>query len=124
MDTTDMPESFNNRTLAELPIDKLYEVFSQQAWDLPEVVVSFDALKEKLGLKSEGLELYQQLKVTLGAQNSKAWKARDVLNQLEKRANQKEYMHQVGWSVCVCVCMHSYSVCVCVCVCVCVWIHI
>lgn len=84
----------------ELSIDKLYEIFSLQAKDLPEVMASFTALKKKLGIeKLCGLELYRELKAKLGARNSKTWKAREVLNMLEKRANQKEYMSQVRCSL-------------------------
>ncbi len=56
-----------------------------------------EVLKERFGLtKRHGLDLYRGLRSTLGAQNSKTWKARDMLNLLEKRANQKEYMQQVS----------------------------
>lgn len=80
----------------ELSIDKIYENFSLQASDLREVMDTFDALKRKLDIeKLYGLELYRELKAKLGARNSKTWKAREVLNMLEKRANQKEYMEQV-----------------------------
>ena len=80
----------------ELSIDKLYEIFSLQASDLREVMDSFEVLKRKLGIeKLHGLELYRELKAKLGARNSKTWKAREVLNMIEKRANQKEYMEQV-----------------------------
>lgn len=101
-----------NIILDELPIDKLYENFSLQASDLCEVMDSFEVLKRKLDIeKLHGLELYRELKAKLGARNSKAWKAREVLNMLEKRANQKEYMEQVRLSMCVrsllCRIMHS-----------------
>lgn len=80
----------------ELSIDKLYENFSLQACDLPEVMDTFQALKTKLDVENMyGLELYRELKAKLGARNSKTWKAREVLNMLEKRANQKEYLDQV-----------------------------
>ena len=88
----------------ELSVDKLYEIFSLQASDLLEIMDTFQALKRKLDVeKLYGLELYRELKTKLGARNSKTWKAREVLNMLDKRANQKEYMEQVG--LCVCVCM-------------------
>ena len=90
-----------NIILDELPIDKLYENFSLQASDLCDVMDSFEVLKRKLDIeKLHGLELYRELKAKLGARNSKAWKAREVLNMLEKRANQKEYMEQVRLSMC------------------------
>ena len=86
----------------ELSVEKLYEMFSLQASDFPEVMDTFQALKAKLGVeKLYGLELYRELKAKLGARNSKTWKAREVLNMLEKRANQKEYMEQVSVHGCV-----------------------
>ena len=97
----------------ELSVDKLYEIFSLQASDLPEIMDTFQVLKRKLDVeKLYGLELYHELKTKLGARNSKTWKAREVLNMLDKRANQKEYMEQVGCALCVCVCA-----CECMCVC-------
>ena len=85
-----------NIILDELSVDKLYENFSLQASDLREVMDTFEALKRKLDVeKVYGLELYRELKAKLGARNSKTWKAREVLNMLEKRANQREYMEQV-----------------------------
>lgn len=90
----------------EMSVDKLYEIFSLQASDFPDVMDTFQALKMKLGVeKLYGLELYGELKAKLGARNSKTWKAREVLNMLEKRANQKEYMNQVSVHVHVVVCM-------------------
>lgn len=83
--------------LADSSEEKVYEYFSQTAWNLREVVESFDVLKERLGLGNKyGLDLYRGLRLTLGAPNCKAWKARDMMNLLDKRANQKEYMQQVG----------------------------
>lgn len=82
--------------LADSSEEKVYEYFCQTAWNLREVVESFDVLKERLGLEEKcGLDLYRGLRLTLGAPNSKTWKARDMLNLLDKRANQKEYMQQV-----------------------------
>lgn len=84
----------DNIILDELPVEKLFEFFSQ-ANDLTAIMHSFDVLKAKLGLsKRHSLELFQGLKLKLGTQ--KTWKARDVLQLLEKRANQKEYMHQTA----------------------------
>ena len=85
----------------ELSVDKLYENFSLHASDCPEVMDVFDMLKRKLDVENlYGLELYRQLKAKLGARNSKTWKAREVLNMLEKRANQKEYLEQVRVEYC------------------------
>ncbi len=100
--STVMPENAVNlkEQLADLSEDKLYEYFSQTAWNMQEIVETFEVLKEKLGLsKKVGLDLYRGLKMTLGSSNSKVWKARDMMNLLEKRANQKEYMQQVGVAV-------------------------
>ena len=78
----------------ELPVEKLYEHFTQ-ANDLPYVVRSFDALKTKLELNGlEGIALFRALQLKLGTQ--KMWKARDVLRMLDKRANQQEYMQQTA----------------------------
>lgn len=82
--------------LADLPIESVYEYFAQKASNMREVVESFDVMKEKLGLtRKQGLDVYRGLRMTLGAQGTKVWKARDVLNMIEKRANQKDYMQQV-----------------------------
>ena len=103
IDSSELDMDKNNAP-EELSVDKLYEMFSLQASDFPEVMDPFQALKTKLGVeKVYGLELYQELKAKLGARNSKTWKAREVLNMLEKRANQKEYMEQVS--------VHVYVVC-------------
>ena len=108
MDSTDSSERSSSTIIAEnavnlkeqlsdLPEEKIYEYFAQTAWNLQETVESFEVLKEKLGLaKKVGLDLYKGLKMTLGSQNTKVWKARDMMNLLEKRANQKEYMQQVS----------------------------
>ena len=111
MDSTDSSERSSSTIIAEnalnlkeqltdLSEDKIYEYFSQTAWNMQEIVESFEVLKERLGLsKKIGLDLYRGLKMTLGSPNSKVWKARDMMNLLEKRANQKEYMQQVGVAV-------------------------
>ena len=77
--------------------ESVYDYFSQKAGNTREIMESFEVMKEKLGLaRKTGLEVYRGLRMSLGAQNTKAWKAREVLNMLDKRANQKEYMQQVG----------------------------
>ena len=83
-------------SLADMTVEAVYDFFSLKASSVRDIVESFEVLKEKLGLaRKQGLEVYRGLKMTLGAQGTKAWKARDVLNMLDKRANQKEYMQQV-----------------------------
>ena len=78
----------------ELPLDKLWEKFVS-ADDLLDVLQVFEVLKQRLGVsKLYGLKLFQALKLKLGTQ--KTWKARDVLNLLDKRASQREFMQQVG----------------------------
>ena len=63
--------------LADASEEKIYEYFSLTAWDAKEILESFEVLKDKLGLaKKSGLDLYRGLKITLGSQNGKAWKAR------------------------------------------------
>lgn len=77
----------------EKSVEELYDIFSLQSGDLPEVVDSFRTLKQKLKVeKLYGLELYKELKVGL----AKVWKAKELLSLLDKRANQKEYMGQVS----------------------------
>ena len=79
--------------LDEQSVEELYDTFSLQAYDLPQIMESFQMLKRKLKVeKLHGLELYKELKAVLGA----VWKAKDVLSLLDKRANQKEYMGQVS----------------------------
>ena len=83
-----------NLILNDLPLEKLYEVFSQSN-NREDVVRSFQVLKSRLSLNNlHGLDLYRALKEKLGTQ--KTWKARDVFQLLEKRANQKEYMQQTA----------------------------
>ena len=100
-DSSDRSSNANNNMdikehLADMPVESIYDYFSQKASNMREVVESFDVMKAKLGFSQKrGLDLYRGLKMTLGAQGTKVWKARDVLNMLEKRANQKEYMQQV-----------------------------
>ena len=106
MDSTDSSQSNSTpvqnsanlkEQLSSYSDEKLYEYFAQTAWNLREVVDSFEVIKERYGLtKKQGLELYRGLRATLGCQGAKTWKARDVLNMLEKRANQKEYAQQVS----------------------------
>lgn len=102
MDSTDSSRKTENFAdvkdrLAGASEEKIYEYFSLQAWDLKEVVDSFECLKEKFGLsKKSGLEVYRGFRSTLGSSGSKVWKAKNVLDMLEKRAAQKEYMQQVG----------------------------
>ena len=77
----------------EQSVEELYDVFSLQSWDLPQVMESFSMLKRKLKVeKLYGLELYKELKAGL----AKVWKAKELLSLLDKRANQKEYMGQVS----------------------------
>jgi len=107
MDSTDSSErnsSGNNsgnliqvkETLADMTVESVYEYFSHKAGNVWEIMESFEVMREKLGLsRKNGLEVYRGFKMTLGAQGTKAWKAREVLNMLDKRANLKEYMHQV-----------------------------
>ena len=79
-------------SLDEQSLEELYDVFSLKAWDLPQIMESFEMLKRKLKLeKLYGFELYKELKSIL----SKVWKAKDLFTLLDKRANQKEYMGQV-----------------------------
>ena len=76
----------------ELPLEKIYEYFAH-ATHLVGIVRAFEALKTKLGLDGvHGLRLFRSLKEKLSSQ--KTWKARDVLQMLDKRANQQEYMRQ------------------------------
>ena len=52
--------------MAEQSVEELYDSFSLQSWDLPQVLESFSVLKRKLKAeKLYGLELYKQLKVGL-----------------------------------------------------------
>ena len=77
----------------EQSVDELYDIFSLQSWDLPQIMESFSMLKRKLKVeKLHGLDLYKELKAGLG----KVWKAKDLLSLLDKRANQKEYLGQVS----------------------------
>ena len=77
----------------EQSIEEIYDTFSLKAWDLPQVMRSFETLKRKLKVdKLCGFELYKGLKPAL----SNVWKAKDVLSLLDKRAQQKEYMGQVS----------------------------
>ena len=83
-----------NLILNDLPLEKLYEFFSQSN-KREDIVRSFQVLKSRLNLNSlHGLDLYRALKDKLGTQ--KTWKARDVFQLLEKRANQKEYLQQTA----------------------------
>jgi len=83
-----------NLILNDLPLEKLYEFFSQSN-KREDIVRSFQVLKSRLNLNSlHGLDLYKALKDKLGTQ--KTWKARDVFQLLEKRANQKEYLQQTA----------------------------
>ena len=88
MDTTD---TSNNNA----PLDKVWECFAA-AEDLPAVLEKFDNLKQRLELSTTlcGLKLFEALKLKLGTQ--KTWKAKEVLDLLEKRAKQKEFMSQVS----------------------------
>lgn len=88
------PTDMDNILLDELPVEKIYEYFTQ-ASDLPYVMNTFKALKRKLELQGlEGIALFRALQLKLGTQ--KTWKARDVLQMLDKRANQQEYMQQTA----------------------------
>lgn len=79
--------------MAEQPVEELYDIFSLQSWDLPQVVESFSMLKRKLKVeKLYGLDLYKQLKAGL----AKVWKAEDLFRLLDRRANQNEYIGQVS----------------------------
>ncbi len=65
------------------------------AEQLSNILVVFEGLKERLDLSAlTGLPLFEALKLKLGTQ--KTWKARDVLDLLDKRAKQKEFMGQVS----------------------------
>ena len=78
----------------DVPLEKLYECFSQSK-NGEDIIRSFKNLKSRLKLNSlHGLDLYKALKEKLGTQ--KTWKAREVFQLLEKRANQKEYMQQTA----------------------------
>lgn len=60
-----------------------------------DILNQFEALKQRLDISSlTGLALFEAFKLKLGT--PKTWKARDVLNLLDKRAKQKEFMNQVG----------------------------
>ena len=73
-------------------IEEIYDSFSLKAWDLPQVMTSFESLKRSLKLdKLCGLRLYKELKPAL----SNVWKAKEVLSLLDRRAQQKEYLGQV-----------------------------
>lgn len=92
--TPELLGDMENVALDELPVEKLYEYFSQ-ASTLLAVVRTFAALKEKLGLTGvEGIPLFGALKEKLSSQ--KTWKAKEVLRMLDKRANQKEFMQQTA----------------------------
>jgi hypothetical protein len=73
----------------DLPVERIYEYFAH-ASSLAGVVRAFSELKARLGV--EGIALFRALKGKLSSQ--KTWKARDVLQLLEKRASQPEYMGQ------------------------------
>ena len=76
----------------DVPMEKTYEYFAH-ATSLLGIVRAFDALKAKLGLAGvQGIALFRALKTKLSSQ--KTWKARDVLQMLDKRANQPEFMQQ------------------------------
>lgn len=78
----------------ELPLDKLWENFVS-ADDFLDVLGVFETLKLRLGVSNfHGFNLFQALKLKLGTQ--KTWKAKDVLDLLNKRANQREFMQQVS----------------------------
>lgn len=79
--------------MAEQPVEELYDIFSLQSCDLPQVVESFSMLKRRLKVeKLYGLDLYKQLKAGL----AKVWKAKDLFSLLDRRANQNEYIGQVS----------------------------
>ena len=82
-----------NVAWGELPVEKVYDYFAH-ATSLAGVLRAFEELKTKLevGDQLSGLDLYRELKGKLSTQ--KTWKARDVFQMLEKRANQEEYMGQ------------------------------
>ena len=83
---------FEMEDVDDLPLEKLYENFSQSK-SSENIVRSFQALKSRLNLNSlHGLDLYRALREKL----STHWKARDVFQLLEKRANQKEYLQQTA----------------------------
>ena len=73
----------------DLPLEKIYELFAS----LRGVQRAFGALKSRLGADGlEGMALFRYLKEKLSSQ--KTWKARDVVQLLEKRANQNVYLQQ------------------------------
>lgn len=75
----------------EQSVEELYDIFSLQSWDLPQVVESFSMLKRKLKVeKLYGLDLYKQLKAGL----AKVWKAKELFSLLDRRANLNEYIGQ------------------------------
>lgn len=77
----------------EQSVEELYDIFSLQSWDLPQVVESFSMLKRKLKVeKLYGLDLYKQLKAGL----AKVWKAKELFSLLDRRANLNEYIGQVN----------------------------
>ena len=88
----DLAGDMDNVAWSELPVEKVYDYFAQ-ATTLAAIVRAFEELKKKLEvLELRGLELFRALKTKLSSQ--KTWKARDLLQMLEKRANQQEYMGQ------------------------------
>ena len=89
----DLAGDMDNVAWGELPVERVYEYFAQ-ATSLGSIARAFEELKTKLGVKDDliGLELYRALREKLSTQ--KTWKARDVFQMLEKRANQQEYMGQ------------------------------
>ena len=94
IEDVDSPVVHTNQLPNAPPIEKLYEQFSQSN-DRQEILDSFQAIKSRLNLnKLRGLELYRALKQKLGTQ--KTWKARDVFQLFDKRANQKEYLKQTA----------------------------
>lgn len=102
MDTTDGSN-------ANTPLDKVWECFVA-AEDFLDILNQFDSLKHRLELTTlSGLALFEALKLKLGTQRT--WKARDVLNLLDKRARQQEFIGQVStvaaYSLLKCLCIHS-----------------
>ena len=85
-------EDMENVAWEDLPLEKIYELFAH-ASSLRGVQRAFGALKSRLGADwLEGMALFRFLKEKLSSQ--KTWKARDVVQLLEKRANQNVYLQQ------------------------------
>lgn len=71
--------------LQSMNYSDLFTFFSEKAWDVSPIVQSFEALKEKLGLRGmSGIDLYAGLKSKLTQ-----WKAKTLWELLDKKVKEK-----------------------------------